>query len=219
MVGVSMIQGSIGFRQLTEDKDLLHFAEFTSHFIGVDYPLEYLRRSQVTAMVSQNGAGEVLQVLGGYIIAVEGPFRVIAQLPPGVVDGHGDLQARLDKALELTGLWIHPVVKGGRTRFKFWWQLFMDVLKENMKGRSHFVYSYDADKDKLQQMYSLSRPQRIYRGPVFIEGMRGESEEIVEIGSTKAVCWAFMARPICISRFITKRLFRRKNFLGKVAKA
>ena len=144
---------------------------------------------------------------------------MISQLPQGVVEAKRELQTKLDRAMELTGLWIHPRVKGGRTRFLFWWHLFTELLNKTKNGRTYFVYSYDADKDKLQQMYSLSQPHRIYRAPVFIEGMRGETEEIVEIGSTKAVCLAFFARPLCISRFIGKRLFRRKNFLGKVAKA
>lgn len=214
-----MIQGTIGFRHFESDQDLQLFAEFTSMLIGVDYPMEYLRRSQVTAMISENENGEMNELLGGFIIATDGPFRVIAQLPSGLIEHRRDLQTRLSKAMELTGLWIHPKVKGGRVRFRFWWRLFMEVLHKTRNGKTYFVYSYDAEKDKLQQMYSLSKPERIYRGPVFIEGMRGESEEIVEIGSTKAVCVAFMTRPLCISRFITKRLFRRKNFLGKVAKA
>lgn len=210
-----MMTEAIQFRRIDKNEDLIRFSEFTNMFIGVNYPLEYMQRSQVIAMTSKCGT----HFWGGYIIATEGPFRVIEQLPQGVIESRPDLHERLGKAVELTGLWIHPHMKGGRARFRLWWNMFMNLLKQNFQGRCFMVYSYDAGKEKLREMYSISHPQQIYRGPVFLHGMKGEAEEIVEIGSMRAVCLAFVAKPHLISKFITKRLFRRKNFLGKVAKA
>ena len=121
--------------------------------------------------------------------------------------------------MELTGLWMSPMLKGGRLRFKLWWKIFMDMVKLTVKGTRYFVYSYDKSKPSLGQMYSLSQPKRIYDGPVFIEGMKEASHEIVEVGSTFALMTGFIARPLCTGKFMYKRLFRRKNILGRARSA
>ena len=158
-------------------------------------------------------------MLGGYIMALEAPFRVIQQLPVEMSGMHSSLQKRLNKSMELTGLWMCPMLKGGRLRFKLWWKIFMDMIKLTLKGTRYFVYSYDKSKPSLGQMYSLSQPRRIYEGPVFIEGMKEASEEIVEVGSTVALMTGFISRPLCTGKFMYKRLFRRKTLLGKVRNA
>jgi hypothetical protein len=199
------------FRVLQNDEELLQFSQMTAPFVGVTYPLEYLKRSKVTALVSRSANGDTQKILGGYIVSMKGPFRVIEQLPPHVLASKPHLHARLEKALELTGLWIHPAMSCGTTRFRLWWRLFMDVLKQSMMRRHYFVYSYDSNKDKLGQMYSLSKPEMIFRGQVFIEGMTEQCEEIVEIGSIRSVLAAFVFRPVFVLQFILKRLQRRKS--------
>jgi hypothetical protein len=210
-----MIQTNLKFREVIKDHDLVRFSEFTAKYIDVCYPIEYLRRSKVIAMVTENHLGEIEQMFGGYIMALEGPFRSIQQLPIEVCELRLELQKMIDKSMELTGLWVHPMLSGGRARFRLWWKIFMDMIKLTMNGTSHFVYSYDASQPKLGKMYSIGKPQRIYEGPVFIEGMKEANTEIVEVGSILALVLGFISRPLCMAKFICKRLFRRKNILGR----
>lgn len=210
---------TVRFREINDDHNLARFSQFTARYIDVEYPMDYLRRSKVVAMVSENGLGEIEEMLGGYIMALEAPFRVIQQLPLEMTQLNEGLQKRLSKSMELTGLWIHPVVAQGRLRFKLWWKMFMDMVKLNLRGKRYFVYSYEASQSKLGQMYSLSQPTRIYEGPVFIEGMKEASTEIVEVGSTIALMTGFLSRPLCTARFLCKKLFRRKTILGKLRNA
>ncbi|MBX2987584.1 MAG: hypothetical protein KF802_06780 [Bdellovibrionaceae bacterium] len=214
-----MVEDIIRFRKLEKDQDLLKFSQMTKRYIGVNYPLEYLRRSHVIAMTTKRSHQPAEAMLGGYILAMEGPFRAIQQLPSHVLRDRPDLLPHLERAQELTGLWIHPKVRNGGTRFLLWWNLFMDVLKQNFKGRPYLIYAYDAEKEKLRQMYSLSNPRVIYKGMVFIEGMEKEAYEAVEIGSIRSVLACFVIRPVFISKFITRRLFRKKKDLAALSKA
>jgi hypothetical protein len=206
---------TIRFREILDEEHLFEYSDFTERFIDVRYPLEYLKRSRVIALVIENFNGDIDKIIGGYIIAPKPPFRVIEQLPAQVVAGHAELQKYRHKCLELTGLWMHPHIRGGRLRFRLWWKLLTDLLGFVIQGKSHFVYSYDAANKKLGEMYSLSNPSRIFEGTVYIKGMSGVNREIVEMGSTLAVLLAFFSSPLRIGQFICRRLFRRKNIFRK----
>jgi hypothetical protein len=205
----------IRFREIMDDNHLLEYSHYTERFIDVRYPLDYMKRSRVVALVIENLNGEIEKIVGGYIIAPKPPFRVIEQLPIQIVQNHTDLQKYWHQCLELTGLWMNPHIRGGRLRFRLWWNLFVDLLGFGIQGKSHIVYSYDAANKKLGDMYSLSKPCRIFEGTVFIKGMGSVNREIVEMGSTKSILLAFVASPFRIAQFIFKRLFRRTNFFRK----
>ena len=198
------------FRELNSDLQLTAFSGFTKRYLDVHYPLDYLKRSKVMALVTENDEGDIQTMFGGYILALNGPFRVLQQLPKEVVESNAELQSKLDKCFELTGLWIHPLVKNGTLRTKFWLRLFMDLVGQTIKGKSYALYSYDASKKKLGEMYSICKPCRIFEGQVYIPGMTSQAIEIVEMGSIHAVMRAFYKEPAYVARFLGKRLFRKK---------
>jgi len=210
--GIFVLHSSpIRFREITSENDLMIFSELTQRYIDVKYPQEYLQRSRVIALVVENEWGEVERILGGYILALSHPFRVLEQIPQAIVESHSDLQQKWNECLELTGLWIHPLVKCGQIRFRFWWKLFMDLSALSFQGKPYILYSYDASCKKLGEMYSLAKPSRIFEGEVYIPGMTTENKEIVELGSTHAVMKAFFASPKDIAFFCsctTEALFR-----------
>lgn len=206
-----LLSSQLRFREITNENDLMNYSELTKRYIDVKYPKEYLERSRVVALVVENEWGEVERILGGYILALSHPFRVLEQIPQSIVENHPDLQQKWNECLELTGLWIHPLLKCGQVRFRFWWKLFMDLSTLSFQGKPYILYSYDASCKKLGEMYSLANPSRIFEGEVFIPGMTSENKEIVEMGSTHAVMKAFFANPQSIALFIGKRLFRKRR--------
>ncbi len=200
----------IVFREITSDSHLKAYSQFTHRYLDVKYPIEYLRRSRVVALVTENEDGEIQTMFGGYILALQGPFRVLQQIPRHVVEGHDELQEKLEKCFELTGLWIHPLMKSGSLCAKFWLRLFRDLVAQMVKGKTYALYSYDASKVKLGEMYSICKPCRIFEGEVFIPGMIAQNREIVEMGSIQAVLQAFYKEPAYVARFLGKRLFRKR---------
>lgn len=198
------------FREITSDSHLKEFSNFTKRYIDVHYPLDYLKRSKVVALVTENDDGEIQTMFGGYIFALQGPFRVLEQIPQEIVKNHVELQKNMNKCFELTGLWVHPLLKNGTLRAKFWLRLFMDLLAQTIKGKSVLLYSYDASKKKLGEMYSICKPCRIFEGAVYIPGMTEQAVEIVEMGSISAVVRAFYKEPAYVARFLGKRLFRKR---------
>jgi hypothetical protein len=200
----------IVFREITSEAHLTAYSSFTKRYLDVHYPLDYLKRSKVVALVTLNEDGQIQTMFGGYILALRGPFRVLQQLPRNIVEEHDELQEKLDKCFELTGLWIHPLMKNGTLRAKFWLRLFMDLVAQTIKGKSYALYSYDASKTKLGEMYSICKPCRIFKGEVYIPGMSEQTTEIVEMGSIHAVMRAFYKEPAYVARFLGKRLFRKR---------
>ncbi len=202
------LKSPIVFREIKSDLHLAAYSQFTQKYLDVCYPLEYLKRSKVIAIVTETDCGDIQTMFGGYILSLNGPFRVLEQLPREIVEGHQELQEKIEKCFELTGLWIHPVLKNGPLRAKFWLRLFGDLVIQTAKGKCYPLYSYDSSKTKLGEIYSICKPSRIYEGHVFIEGMAEKTSEIVEMGSIPAVIKAFYKEPAFIARFLGKRLFR-----------
>lgn len=199
------------FRQLTSEEHLIAYSQYTKRYLDVHYPLEYLQRSRVIALVKEDKNGLIQTICGGYILALQGPFRVIEQLPAGVAENHKELQEKMENCFELTGLWIHPILKNGFLRAKFWLRLFGELIIQTVKGKTHALYSYDASKKKLGEIYSISKPCRIFEGEVYIPGMTSQAQEIVEMGSIPTVIKAFYKEPRCIVRFLSKRIMRNRN--------
>lgn len=203
------------FRQLTCENQLIAYAKYTKRYLDVGYPLEYLKRCKVMALIKECSDGNVQTICGGYVLALQGPFRVIEQLPNGVAENHTELQDKIENCFELTGLWIHPIIKSGSLRASFWLRLFFDLIKQTINGKTHALYSYEASKKKLGEIYSISKPCRIFEGEVFLPGMTSPAHEIVEMGSIPTVMKAFYKEPQCIIRFLKKRLTRRKRLHKK----
>lgn len=203
-------KSAIVFKQIKSDAHLRKFSRLTQKYIDVHYPIEYLKRSRVVAIVTEDDNGKIQAFLGGYIVATKGPFRVLEQIPRETVKMHFELQQNIDKCFELTGLWIHPLLKSGTFRARFWLKLFGDLVLLTARGKTQALYSYDASKTKLGEIYSISKPKRIFEGPVFIAGMTEEAIEIVEMGSIPEVVKAFYREPSSVAKFLGRRIFRKR---------
>jgi hypothetical protein len=191
------------FKVISNTDLMTQYRDLTKRYLDIDFPEEYLNRSKVIALVSQNGQQST--VVGGFMIAQSGPFRVLQQIPDHIVEQNEFLQKRMHRTLEITGLWVHPRIRAGHLRCRLWLRLFRAVLAEGAKGRRYFVYSYDASKKKLGDVYSTWNPERIFEGLVFIPGMKESTHEIVEMAALHSCILAFFTKPL----FFGKRFFRK----------
>jgi hypothetical protein len=190
---------------LTLENDLEIFATKCDQMLNLRYPKEYLKRSMVRAFYNKDGA-----MAGGYILAFQGPFRVIESLPDHIkTNSHWTQKEVLDNTYEVTGLWLDKKVASKKANFKFWVTLYKDLIFNKKK---YFVYAYDLEKSYLKDLYSIVKPEVIYAGQTKImEGMKKPCEESIEIASVNYIRfgivygWDYFAKKLILSRKSTNK--------------
>lgn len=189
-------------KTLTSLGDLILFRDMTEEFLKIEYPIELLERSKVRALLDSNGV-----IRGGYILVMEGPFRVIESLPDLVRETSKFTEEHvLNETFEFTGLWLNPSVTSKRANFKFWSHIYLDICNS---GKKYLVYAYGAHKKRLRELYQTINPNVIYEGPTKIQpGMQYEEVESVELASVNFIKWAIFHRG---DFFVKKFMFSRAN--------
>lgn len=199
------------FQVITDEKLLLLFQEETYKRLDVRFPLEYLKRGTVTALISHHPKPKIY---GGYAVITEGPFRALQQVPSEVVKDNAYLKKREKRCFEVNALWMDYKGVPPFSRFKLWASLFVTMMKTAMGGKFYFVYSFDTSKDKLGDIYAGLKPTRIFQGEVrALDGMAQPTLETVEICSFKNVTLAVLGNP----DFFLARMKRKKTHLERVA--
>lgn len=161
---------------LTLERDIEEFRDYALKNLKIKYPMEYLRRARIRAFKDSDG-----YINGGYVIVSEGPLRSISQLDNKFVVHYKDL-----KLFEINSLWLKPKKKCGFLSCAFWYQVSKDV--SSFTNYDYLVFSYEYKKEKLEELYKLSRSKIIYRGPVKpIQGMKSTSYESVQLCDHKKV--------------------------------
>jgi hypothetical protein len=191
---------------LKNELDLLEFQKYCAEFLHIDYPLECLQRSKVRAFIKNE------KIVGGFILTLKPPFRVLESLPEAVKATHAAFKREtLENSMEVTGLWLNPMVRGKRENFKFWMQLYTDLSFSNKK---YLFYAYGLDKKHLQKIYSLMNPTVIYRGATKVmPGMQYAENESVEMASINYVRFSlfhrgdFIFKKLLLSRDKSNRYF------------
>ncbi|RZA08020.1 MAG: hypothetical protein EOP11_06120 [Proteobacteria bacterium] len=193
----------MAFVVLKEESDLKEYAALTNRFLSIQFPLEYLKRSRVTAYVDEND-----RILGGYMLVLEGPYRVVDSLPDEARAREPRFAAdKLHQGFEVTGLWMSPAVRDRRTNLLFWLRMYKDMLT---LGRKWLVYAYSLDKPGLGRLYSVAKPSVVYRGETKMqEGMPEPDAESVEVVSIFNLARApFIAPQFLLRRLMPRRLRR-----------
>jgi hypothetical protein len=192
------------FEVITDEQELLLFQEETYQRLDVRLPLDYLRRGEVTALITRH---PVTRIYGGYAVITEGPFRALEQVPKEVLRQHRYLRARQSRCFEINALWLDHKRLPRFTRVNLWRHLFVSLLRTAMRGKYYFVYSFDTSKDKLRDIYAGMHPTRIFQGEVkALEGMARPTQETVEMCSFKNATLAVLANP----DFFWARMKRKK---------
>lgn len=189
------------FKLLTEESDLREYAELTYRFLDIRFPLEYLKRSRVRACVTPEG-----RILGGYMLVMEGPYRVVESLPEAVRAKEPRFAPEvLNKGMEVTGLWMSPALRCRRTNLLFWLRMYYEMLT---LGRKWLIYAYSLDKPGLGRLYSVAKPKVVFRGETKIqEGMPEPDAESVEVVSIFNLAKA----PFTAPQFLLRRLLPRSK--------
>ena len=173
-------------------EEATRFQKETKEYIGIEFPLSYLRRSKIFAVYR----GE--KMVGGFLVVMEGPLRSFESLPnltylPRKVD-------RWDVA-EVNALWLAPELRKNALSIIFWLFVISTLL---LSGRKYFTYTYSTQKYKLKEFYGRANPQTIYQGKTkVLEGMVEEDFESIDIVSRGNIALA----PIRNLKLIFKRVF------------
>ena len=160
---------------IDNEKDLSQFQRRAQRYIGVLFPVDYIKESSVYGIYHND------QVMGGYLIKTDSQFRTIQGLPEEVQKRFLN-SYKLNDICEITGLWIHPSLRKSAAS----WELIISIaLKLVRRPKKYFVYTYSKKCAGLGKIYSLSKPKRIYEGTVKqLPGMKSTDEEIIEIASS-----------------------------------
>jgi len=192
-----------------KNKNLLNlFIRKTEEFLKISYPIEYLERSLVRGLFNDG------ELVGGYVICLEGPFRVIESLPEIDSMAMAERITNAEMSLcEFTGLWLDKRVKSNFANFLFWTQIYLDIIKSK---KTHMVYAYGVEKVKLGQLYSIINPEVIYKGETKImPGMKYAEKEVIEMASINYLKYAFFHR----GDFLIKKLFLPRSLCNKKGNA
>lgn len=188
------------FVVLKEESELREFASLTHKFLSIQFPIEYLQQSKVTAYIDDAG-----RMLGGYVLVLRGPFRVVESLPDEVKNADPRFAPEnLEEGFEVTGLWVSPALRDRKINLLFWLRMYFDMLT---LGRKWLIYAYSLDKPGLGRMYSIAKPSVVFRGETkILPGMPepdAESVEVVNIFNLAKV-------PFTCPQFLMKRLLPRR---------
>ncbi len=194
-----MYVASLNIRPLISESELLQFIEHADQWVGVRFPLNYLKGNRVMGMFNRAG-----KMIGGFALIHNGQLRVLQSLPLSTIES---LKERYpaNALFEMTALWLDRSERSRRINFVFWLAIYREMSRLQIP---YFIYAYSSEKPQLGQIYSIAEPVKIYAGPtLLLPGMRNSEEEIVEVGSVAALHRAWLKQP----SFLFKRLIRRRS--------
>lgn len=180
------------FRIIRDTESLALFQAETARRIQVELPLDYLRRSKVVALTSRDGK----RILGGFVIADNGPLRALEQLPEGWVESHEYLKSRRQACFEVNGFWLNHLEAPSSARISLYGACFAQIARQALRGKYYFVYAFDAEKRALEEMFACFQSVRVFEGEVkALPGMSGPGREIVEVCSLPRLILSAAKRP------------------------
>lgn len=183
---------------ISSEEEIKEFQRYAYKNLKIEYPLEYLKRAKIRVFKDQVGF-----ISGGYALVSKGELRSISPIDQESMAPYQEL-----KLFEINCLWLRPKVKSGLLSCCFWYRVSRDV--SSYIDFDYLVFTYEYQKEKLDELYKLSRSKVIYRGPVKpIKGMKDISYESVQLCDHKKIkylpCYA-------LSHFL-KRLMTKSSLL------
>lgn len=166
-------------KKLRHESDLLEYQEKTHAKVGVLYPMDYLRKARVYALVEDG------KIQAGFFFISKGPLRTVQSLPSN---------CKVEKRLtEISGIWINSSEKTQAMVLKFWFAMSVCALPE--LGRT-LIFTYSTSKPGLRKMYAMFSPTEIYNGPVAaLEGMEKDDVESINIAPAHSLAFSPILNP------------------------
>ena len=188
------------FKTLKTEHELTLYSDLTYRYIDVRLPLEYLQRSKVIACFNNEGF-----ICGGFVIVLEGPFRVITSIPNF---NEQKWKPQLANCAEVTGLWLDNSYRYKHTSIKFWLTVYFELLKTK---KEYFTYAWSLKKPKLGEIYAHGNPVVLFQGETnILPGMDKPDHESVEIVKRKDL----LLTPIFKPTFLLKRVRGTRSLKG-----
>ncbi len=170
----------------------LVFQKTSKKYIGIEFPLSYLRRSKIFGVFDDDN-----QLVGGFLIVMEGDLRSFESLPSLTC-----LPKKIDRwdVAEVNSLWLSKELRKSASSIVFWLFVIFQLL---ISGKKYFTYTYSTSKSRLGNFYGRARPITIFEGETkILEGMKEAEVESIEVVSRFNVAIA----PIRSIAIITDRL-------------
>jgi len=187
----------IHLERVVDSNTLEQYRALTARHVGVLFPNEYLEAGDVYVMYDA-----VDNMVGGYALILEPPFRAIQSIPTSKRwKALNAVSQAGDSVCELNGLWLASEHRTPRAGLVLWRHLRQAVVA---RGRRAVVYAYGLEKPHLSRLYSAFAPEVLYQGEtVTLEGMAGPEPESIEMVT---VSRAAEVLPLHHSRVFVPRL-------------
>lgn len=189
---------------LENDQDIVLYQQKVKNILGIEFPVSYLKQGSIRAFLDNKG-----EIVAGYTIIKQGPFRTLSSIPVEVTNLPCDVAA----LSEVTALFIDREVKSGVARCQFWLMFSRDL--STLKDKTHYMYAYDSDKTKLKKLYRLANPTVLFEGrTLLLEGMTEESDESVEVAKCSTIMYLpFYALPGFLNRLLFKKPMKEIQYI------
>lgn len=144
--------------EITNDFDLLKYRDGGELRFGVKYPLEYLKQGKVF------GAFKDGELVGGFNLILNGPFRTVHFLPDEVRRNAPILSSVAEENLvELGGVWLcGKAVNQTKDSNLFWMSVIRSIVR---CGKPYVIYGYNKQTPNLEKVYDKFNGVKIYVGP------------------------------------------------------
>ncbi|MDQ3230588.1 MAG: hypothetical protein M3Q07_02115, partial [Pseudobdellovibrionaceae bacterium] len=132
--------------------DLERFLDRGQIVDGVRYPTGYITEQGEAWGVYHQGA-----LIGGYVVAVKGPFRTTTGLR-----AHGITHCyREEEMIELGGVWVEKEFRQKKYTTCLWLHMVSRIKDYN---RPFLIYGYNLQRSGLQKLYAAGKPDVLFRG-------------------------------------------------------
>lgn len=164
-------------KTLKTDFELETYRHAIANSIEVLLPLDYLKQGKVYGFYNEEG-----RICGGFALITRGPYRVLSSIP----DFSGfDLDPKLKKTAEITGVWLSSEHRAKKVSLMFWLVILSKLLTCR---KEYFVYAYSSKKEHLKKIYSRGNPVVLFCGEtIALPGMKEVDHESVEVVMRKTL--------------------------------
>jgi hypothetical protein len=133
-----------------------NLSECSSNELQLSLPIEYLSTSRVVGVFDSRG-----QLLGGFVMRFEPPFRCLQAVPEAVKSRSPLLQSVPDAGLcELTCIWRNRALSTTAFATAVWPRIILDCVRSQRK----YILGLGFE-NRMNDTYQVWSPQLIYRGP------------------------------------------------------
>ena len=133
-----------------------NLAERSSNELELSLPIDYLSTSRVVGVFDRRG-----QLLGGFVMRFEPPFRCLQAVPEAVKSRSPLLLSVPDAQLcELTCIWRNRALSTMAFATAVWPRIILDCVRSQRK----YILGLGFE-NRMNDTYQVWSPQLIYRGP------------------------------------------------------